>query len=732
MGSTLGKRLGKLFHVLDSSERDPHAPLLGSWLIRLTLAFGWHRHLDKEGLFSEPVLLDSDYIRFVGEVLPTREDEDGDTVLDRAALKRLGSAGIEKRLVERLEALEAEISPKLPLLRNSARLGRLLGLNRAEVGVLRLAVALAAFRRFHSAVAAANQPGGLDHVALAVAAITRVRRALVVQALRPDGALHRSGLVRVDAAHRTGHDLETRFDVMARLPHLLLSSQLSTDELMAAFVRPVTRRARCSLADFPHLAEEARILVALLEGAIAARAKGVNLLFYGPPGTGKTEFAQALAEALAVRLVETPAQDEAGEPIQGQERLRAYALASSITARTERTLMLLDEAEDVLPTASSALLSLLGGEAEGPPTRGAKAWTNWLLENNPLPTIWITNNAGFDPAYLRRFAYALRFPVPPEPVRLAIARQAFAGLAASDEWLQRLVRFEAASPALLAQAAQVARWVAARPATSGAAEITPLAAAERALSASLTLLGERGLPRPAPATELDLTFLNLDVDPQLLVAALTRNPHGTLLFYGPPGTGKSELAHAIARAVGKAIVVKRASDLLSKWVGESEKAIAAMFLEARDRDAVLLLDEADSFLADRRGAHAHWEVSQTNELLTQMELFDGLFICTTNLVDQLDAASLRRFAFKVRFDYLTAPQRAALFVREAVRLGVASEEAAAWGERTRALDRLTPGDYAAAVKRLRLLGEPVSGERLWQALQEELVAKGGPRRRVGF
>ena len=86
----------------------------------------------------------------------------------------------------------------------------------------------------------------------------------------------------------------------------------------------------------------------------------------------------------------------------------------------------------------------------------------------------------------------------------------------------------------------------------------------------------------------------------------------------------------------------------------------------------------------------------------------------------------------MRFDYLTAPQRAALFVREAVRLGVASEEAAAWGERTRALDRLTPGDYAAAVKRLRLLGEPVSGERLWQALQEELVAKGGPRRRVGF
>lgn len=729
----MAKRLAHLFQALDASDRDPHAPLLGAWLIRLTLAFGWHRHLDKESIFSEPILLDSDYVRYVGELVPTREDEDGDTVIDRAAMRKLGTAGIEKRLLERLEHLEAAINPKLPLLRNSARLGKVLGLNRAEVGVLRFAVALAAFRRFHAAVAAANQPGGLDHVALAVAAIANVRRALVVKALRPDGALHRAGLVRVDAAHRAGHDLETRFDVMGRLPHLLLSSQLTTDDLMAAFVRPVVRQPRCTLADFPHLAQDAATLIALLDGALAARAKGVNLLFYGPPGTGKTEFAQALAQALGARLVETPAQDEAGEPIQGQERLRAYAAASSITARAERTLMLLDEAEDVLPTAGHSLLSLLGGDDDTAPARGAKAWTNWLLENNPLPTIWITNDATFDPAYLRRFAYAVRFPVPPEGVRLVIARQAFAGLDASDEWLMRLARHEAASPALLAQAAQVARWVAARPAGKGPeTAVSPLAAAERALSASLALLGEQGVPRLPAATALDWAFLNLDIDPEQLVAALSRQPHATLCFYGPPGTGKTEFAHGIARALDKPIVVKRASDLLSKWLGESEKAIAAMFREARERGAVLLLDEADSFLADRRGAHAHWEVTQTNELLTQMEAFDGIFICTTNLVEQLDAASLRRFAFKVRFDYLTASQRAALFVQEAVRLGVPRDEAEAWSGRTRALDRLTPGDFAAAVKRLRLLGGAASGEALLHALREEVVAKGGPRQRLGF
>jgi len=732
----VSKRLARLFTVFnEGTDRDPHAPLLGVWLIRLTLAFGWHRHIDKGSLFvADPLFLDSDFIRYVGELLPTRVDEEGDTVVDRSALRRLGLVGIEKRLVERLSDLEAQVSPKLPLLRNTARLGRLLGLNRAEVGVLRLAVALAAFRRFHAAVAAANQPGGLDHVAVAVSAIANVPRSQVLKALRPDGTLHRAGLVRIEAAQRSGHDLETRFDVMGRLPHLLLSSHLTTEDLMAAFVRPVTHTPRCTLDDFPHLVGDAATLLALLEGALAVRAKGVNILFYGPPGTGKTEFAHALAQTLGARLVETPAQDEGGEPIQGQDRLRAYAVAASITARADRTLMLLDEAEDVLPTAPQGFLALFSGDEESAPSRGAKAWTNWLLENNPLPTLWITNDATFDPAYLRRFTFAVRFPIPPEGVRLAIARQAFAGLAASDEWLERLVRHEAASPALLTQAAQVARWVAARPATGHplAAEVAPLAAAERALMASLALIGAPLRGRLPAATALDLAFLNLDVDPHQLVAALTRRPQATLCFYGPPGTGKTELAHWIARALDRPIVVKRASDLLSKWVGESEKAIAAMFREAHERGAVLLLDEADSFLADRRMAQAHWEVTQTNELLTQMEAFDGLFICTTNLVEQLDAASLRRFTFKVRFDYLTAAQRQELFRQEARRLGIAEEEIERGASAVRALDRLTPGDFAAAVKRLRLLGGAVRAEALVRALQEELAAKGGQRHRVGF
>ena len=101
---------------------------------------------------------------------------------------------------------------------------------------------------------------------------------------------------------------------------------------------------------------------------------------------------------------------------------------------------------------------------------------------------------------------------------------------------------------------------------------------------------------------------------------------------------------------------KRASDLLSKWVGETEQQIAAAFAEARDAGAFLIFDEADSLLADRRGAHRSWEVSQVNEMLTWMESHPLPFACTTNFAEHLDTATLRRFVFKVRLDYVAPEQ----------------------------------------------------------------------------
>ena len=130
----------------------------------------------------------------------------------------------------------------------------------------------------------------------------------------------------------------------------------------------------------------------------------------------------------------------------------------------------------------------------------------------------------------------------------------------------------------------------------------------------------------------------------------------SLCLQGPPGTGKSAFARYLAERLGLEVLQKRASDLLSPWVGETEQQIAAAFAEARDAQAFLIFDEADSLLADRRSAHRSWEVSQVNEMLTWMESHPLPFACTTNFGEHLDPATLRRFVFKVRLDYLAPAQ----------------------------------------------------------------------------
>ena len=165
-----------------------------------------------------------------------------------------------------------------------------------------------------------------------------------------------------------------------------------------------------------------------------------------------------------------------------------------------------------------------------------------------------------------------------------------------------------------------------------------------------------------------LDYLNPDCDLQQLVAQLKRAPKsvGALCFYGAPGTGKTALAHYLAQEIKLPLHVRRASDILSPYVGETEQKIAQMFKEARQEEALLLLDEADSFLGERKSAKNSWEITAVNEMLTQMERFDGLFICSTNLMQRLDEATFRRFALKIKFDFLKPEQRWQLFLDQIV------------------------------------------------------------------
>lgn len=221
-------------------------------------------------------------------------------------------------------------------------------------------------------------------------------------------------------------------------------------------------------------------------------------------------------------------------------------------------------------------------------------------------------------------------------------------------------------------------------------------------------------------TTYDLDMLNVESRFEIprIVEALKVRGHGTLCFYGAPGTGKTALAEHMARAIGRPLIIKQASDLMSKYVGETEQNMAAMFREAEAEEAVLLLDEADSFLQDRRGAQRTYEVTEVNEMLQGMERFDGIFVCTTNLLDRLDQAALRRFTFKIKFMPLTPAQRERMFLIEALggdAAGLTSERQ----QRLASLQQLCPGDFAAVKRQTDILGVAFSADEFLDQLEAE-------------
>lgn len=136
-------------------------------------------------------------------------------------------------------------------------------------------------------------------------------------------------------------------------------------------------------------------------------------------------------------------------------------------------------------------------------------------------------------------------------------------------------------------------------------------------------------------------------------------PGITILLHGGPGTGKTETVMQWAKLSGRSVMMADASQLRSKWVGDSEKNLRQLFNDYRDacekeaRIPVLLFNEADSFLGKRRAVNSgvdQMENTMQNILLEELEKFDGIFVATTNLTGNFDSALDRRFLFKVQLN----------------------------------------------------------------------------------
>jgi SpoVK/Ycf46/Vps4 family AAA+-type ATPase len=250
--------------------------------------------------------------------------------------------------------------------------------------------------------------------------------------------------------------------------------------------------------------------------------------------------------------------------------------------------------------------------------------------------------------------------------------------------------------------------------------------------AEKALTGNKAMPPLFQAGKYMPELVNTPVDVEAIARRLEKwqpgdGPGVSLCLYGPPGTGKSEYVRYLAHRMDRPLLVKRVS------VGVTEQNIANAFEEARKDGAVLLFDEADSFLLDRRSATRSWEMTKVNEFLQQMEVFPGVVACTTNLMDTLDQASLRRFTFKIPFQFLRPEQAKRLFRRTLDDLGgQAAGQVGSVAAQVVRISNLTPGDFAAATRRLKSLREVPSAEQLLSELRTELRVKEATARRIGF
>ena len=601
----------------------------------------------------------------------------------------------------------------------------LLQLNRAERALL-LYGTLARYQRDLRSLLVEFKVNNAPEAYAALAEVAGVNAPEVAEALRAGSRLERIGMVENLISEHNITDLADLMKVSEKLPPVLMREYRDQTELMAVFTRPATP-SRLGLSDFAFAQEDALVLVSLLRNAVASGEPGVNVLLYGPPGTGKTELAKVVTQAAGLDLFEVEYADRDGNSLSGRDRYRSLQIAQAFLKGSAHSTLLFDEVEDVFPPISSeaALLMARSEQLAAPASSSVsgKAWVNQMLESNPVPTIWITNRIEqIDLAFRRRFAYHLELRSPPPGAREGIVLKVLEGALVSEAFVARLTARKGLTPAQIRTAVRFAKLASAPPDTMDAqvdaGDMQAILAGgrtalmetliERQLKNADVALGNRAeATQRSRATTYDLAMLNVEsrFEVPRMVQALKNRSHGTLCFYGPPGTGKTALAEHIAGALDQPLLIKQASDLMSKYVGETEQNMAAMFREAELEKAVLLLDEADSFLQDRRGAQRSYEVTEVNEMLQGMERYAGIFICTTNLLESLDQAALRRFTFKIKFLPLTSSQRETMFVTEAL-AGDAALLTPELRQRLGLLSQLCPGDFAA-VKRQGLILDAV-------------------------
>lgn len=487
----------------------------------------------------------------------------------------------------------------------------------------------------------------------------------VINALSSGGLLAKSGILSLYRPFECNLSSQITEYLMGAGTDNLLEKYISTEpgELLP-------------LEYFEHKSKE----IAMLQTLLKSPGK-VTALFCGSPGTGKTTLAYSLGMDFIYLKHDIENSDD---------RRMGLFVARRLAAQTGK-LLIVDESDEIL---SRPLQSLLLSKKDHSPS-----WLNMFLDTeDDCKILFIANNISqMEESSRRRIHYTINFP----PLTLKQRRMIWTNIITKhgQEWLLERKEIESWIKKFDLDAGSINDAIL-RIKQLGTQDMDFL---ESYLSQKFTFMKGKEVKVDRVKETYCLEALNMSCSPDELITSLKkfedhkdRMKNYNLLLSGPSGTGKSELVKFLGETLDREVITMSSSDIISKYVGESEANLRRAFDRAQREGAILFLDEIDGLTGPREGAARQYEKSFSTELLVRMEKFEGICIAATNhLEGGIDKAMLRRFTRKISFDYLNDKGKGLLFQKYFPQFSDL--------EVLRPIKNLTPGDFKNVSNRLSYL-----------------------------